>query len=162
MDPNDCGCEVEIWDCQGGPIPVPVDSSGCPIGDKYCKIQVGPQAGPITVAAAGTGTITIAITDFTWAKVKGLVLSAFDAAAGNADVLRTIGVTQIKVQGIENTDGEVSAERYRGDATGSGRGTGQHYRGTMGSAGGTMTIGVVNNSLVAAVIGAAVDVDASR
>ena len=156
------GPDVEYWDCQGGLQMVEVDGKGCPLNDKYCKIQVGPQAGPTSVAAGAAGTITIAITDFTWAKVKGLVLSAFSSAAGNADILHAIGVTQIKVQGVENLDGEVTAERYRADATGAAVGTGQAYRGTIGSAGGQVTISVFNRSLVTAVIGAALDVNAIR
>jgi len=141
---------------------VETDGKGCPLNDKYCKIQVGPATGPTTLAAGIAGTITINIANFTWAKIRGLVLSAFSSSAGNADILHTIGVTSIDVQGIENLSGEVTAERYRQDATGAGVGTQQAYRGTIGSAGGQVTIGVINRSLVAAVIGAALDVNAIR
>ncbi len=152
----------EYWDCQGGLVAVKVDGKGCPVEDKYCKIQVGPAAGPTTLATGVAGVITIAITNFTWAKIRGLVLSVFDGAAGNADLLHTLGVTQIRVQGVDNIDGEVTGERYRADATGAGVGTAQAYRGTIGSAGGTVTIDVINRSAVTVIIGAALDVNAVR
>lgn len=158
------GPETEYWDCQGGFLAVELDGQGCPMQDKYCKIQVGPPGGPVTAAPGAPFTITITIANFTWAKIRGLVLSIFDAAAGNADLLHTGTITSVDVQGIENISGIVAADRYRGDATGSGKagGTTQKWRGTIGSAAGNITIAGVNNSLATVIILAALDVDAMR
>lgn len=155
----------EIWDCQGGPVHVPVDSDGCPLEQKYCKIQLGPQGpGPFAVAAGGSLTLTFAVQDFTYAKVKGLVIQANDPAAGaGTDYLQNLVVTQIRIQGIDNIDGEVPAQRYASDATGSGpRGTGQSYRGTLGSAGGQATVVVRNDGPATANVAAAFDANAVR
>lgn len=154
--------DIEYWDCQGGMQAVELDGQGCPMQDKYCKIQVGPPGGPVTAGPGAPWTITITIANFTWAKVRGLVLAAFDAAAGNADLLHTQSVSGIDVQGVKNSGGIVAAERYRADATGANRGTGQAYRGTIGSAGGAVTIDGVNNSLVTVTLLSALDVDALR
>lgn len=159
---DQCECNYEIWDCQGGPVPVPVDSDGCPLSEKYCKVQVGPQGpGPFTVAAGASITLTVTVPDFTYAKIKGMVLQASEPVSG-ADRLHELVVTSIRVQGIDNIDGEIPATRYRPDATGSNRGTGQSYRGTLGSAGGNATITLRNDGASSLLVSQAFDVNATR
>lgn len=160
---DSCGCEYEVWDCQGGPIEVMVDSEGCPIDQSYCKVQIA-AAAVTSIAAAATAVITITTNDFSKAKVRGLVLQASDpAAAGIGEALDQIGVTGIRIQGIENIDGEVPGSRFRHDATGSNVGTGQAYRGNLGSSGGDGLITVINRSTATTLnVWAAFDVNAVR
>lgn len=160
---DSCGCEYEVWDCQGGPIEVMVDSEGCPIDQSYCKVQIGPAA--VTAIAAGaTAVITITTNDFSKAKVRGMVMQASDPAAVlGADWLNQLGVSGIRIQGIENIDGEIPATRFREDATGSNVGTGQAYRGNLGSSGGDALITVINRSAATTLnVWVALDVNAVR
>ena len=154
-----CGCEFEIWDCQGGPVEVMTDSDGCPLDQNYCKVQLGGAA--VTIAAGAAGTITITTNIFSQAKVRGLVLQAIDPV-GDVDTLHGFGVTSVEIQGIENISGEVPATRYRQDATGNNVGTGQAFRGNMGSAGGDAVIGLFNRSSVSSIVWAVLDVNAVR
>ena len=127
----------------------------------YCKTQSG--ATVLGVAAGAPFTITIAIANFSYAKVKGLVMVAYDPALG-IDHLREIELTSIAIQGTENINPIVTADRYNAQATGSGGGAGtkQAFRGAMGSSQGTMVIIGTNRSAVTLNINATIDINAVR
>lgn len=151
----------ETWQCGQGLTDIRVDDAGCPVDDKYCKTQAGGE--DLAVAAGAAWSITIELPNFYEARVRGLVLQAFDVAAGNADLLHTQTVTSIDIMGNENLGNDlVGAERYRADATGAANGTSQYFRGRLGTNGGVMTIEGVNNSLVVVDVIATIDVNAIR
>lgn len=153
---------TENWHCQHGLRKVRTDDTGCPIEREFCKTQAG---GSDTGTATGAAwSITITLDNFLEARVTGLVLQAFDEAVGNADVLHTQSVTSINIMGTENLgNGVVGAERFRADATGSQKtGTGQAYRGRLGTNGGPLVITGVNNSAVTVTVIATVSVNARR
>lgn len=154
--------KTESWECQSGMTDVRVDDNGCPVDREFCKVQAGGIDAAVLTTAAWS--ITITLDNFLEARVKGLVLQAFSNAAGNADVLHTQTVTSINIMGTENLgNGSVGAERFRADAQGGyGAGTGQAYRGVLGTQGGPLVITGVNNSLVTVTVIATVDVNARR
>lgn len=156
----------EQWQCPQGLTELKTDANGCPLDQRFCKTQGGGQAGTLAVpiATGAPWTITVALPNFVEARVRGLVLQAFDVAAGNADVLHTQTLSSIQIQANEMLgNGIVGAERYRSDATGAGFvGSGQSYNGRLGSTGGNMVIQGVNQSLVGVVVIATVDVTAVR
>lgn len=155
------GKRKEYWACQAGLTEVVVDDHGCPTVDKFCKTQAGDIATGIVTGAAFTLTITLG--NFIEALVRGLVIQAFDEAAGNADILHTVTITSIVIMGTEQLgNATVGAERYRADATGAVEGTGQAYRGRLGTTGGAMIILGVNNSAVTITVIATIDVNAVR
>jgi hypothetical protein len=152
---------TETWECGTGLEDVRVDDDGCPIDRKFCKTQAGDRAVAIVTGAAWTLTITIA--NFVEARVKGFVLAAFDNAAGNADLLHTQLVTSIRIQGDEQLgNGVVSGERYRADATGAKVGSGEQWRGRLGTTGGNLVVTGLNLSGATVDIIGTVDVNAIR
>ena len=161
MQDDMCGCKYEVWNmqCQGGPIQVMVDDAGCPIQQQFCKVQAGANA--LAIAAGAPFTITIVVTNFTEAMVSGLVLSAIDPATG-VDALAGLDVNSIQIQGTENINGPITGERFRRDATGDRRGTGQSYRGRLGTTGGNLVITGLNRGPVTVDINATIDINAVR
>ncbi len=157
---NGCGCVSETWQCQQGLTEVQMDAAGCPIDQRFCKTQVGDTAA--AVAAGAAFTLTIAVPNFSDARVAGLVLSAVDPATG-ADWLDAVTLSSISIQGTEELGGgTVSAGRYRRDANGANCGTGQAYRGRLGTTGGSMVITGVNNGAATLFINATADINAIR
>jgi len=159
---NGCSCANEVWDCQGGPVAVPVDARGCPLEPQYCKQQAGAFA---TVAAGAAFAITIAVGNLVSAKVRSFFMEASDPAAPVAasppgSLLQNVGVTGITILGNQVITGEVPATRYAHDTEGPGGcGIQQSYRGNLGTAGGVVLVTGVNRSAVPLTIWAAVDID---
>lgn len=151
MENSSIGADHEIWQCQDGPITVEVDAAGCPLNNLYCKIQAG--ATTLALAAGATAVITVIVTNLIFARVRGLVLQASQpglvAPVGEGGLLDYVGVTGINILGNEHISGEVPATRYAHDSTGvRGEGTGQYFRGDLGTAGADSLITVVNRSAV--------------
>ena len=143
-------CTHESWQCQNGLTEVEVDSNGCPINQMFCKTQVGAQAvdalGAAVIPPATAFTITLAVPNFTEARVKGLVLAGCDpTGVVVSDFLDCLEISSIQIQGTEELGGGVvTGARYRSDATGSNCGSGQSYRGRLGTTGGNMVITGIN------------------
>ena len=90
-------------------------------------------------------------------------LQAFSTAAGNADVLHTQVVTSVVIGGEQNLGNAiVGGERYRADATGAKEGSGEKWRGLMGTTGAPLVITGINRSLVAVNVIGTVDVNGIR
>ncbi len=159
---QDCGCQTEIWQCNGGLTPVECDAAGCPIDQRFCKTQAGDEA--LGVASGATFTLTISATNFTEARVRGFVMAAQDPAAAGAglDMLDGIVIDSIEIQGTQEINGPVPARRYTRDATGAVQGTGQYWRGKLGTTGGDLiVIGRNLNAVTVNVFGVA-DINAVR
>ena len=157
------GGDIEIWDCQGGPQQILVDSDGCPLDSSYCKIQAGNTA--LAVAAGAAFTIPIVVTNLVFARVRGFIMQASDpaAVAADLDMLPTIGVTGIDVLGNQMISGEVPGTRFRNDTQGPGGiGIQQLYRGDLGTAGGAVTVVGINRSAVAVDVWAAIDITGKK
>jgi hypothetical protein len=161
-------CTHESWQCQNGLTEVQVDSNGCPLNQMFCKTQVGAQAvdalGSAVIPAASAFTITLSVPNFTEARVKGLVLAGCDpSGAVLSDFLDCLEISSIQIQGTEELGGGVvTGARYRSDSTGSNCGSGQSYRGRLGTTGGNMVITGINQSASAIRINATADINAVR
>lgn len=165
MERSDIGADHEIWQCQEGPTKIAVDVNGCPIDSLYCKIQAGGVS--LAIAAGATVTITVTVVNLTYARVAGLVIASSNPAvvapAGPGNMNAYVGITSINILGNEHVSGEVTADRYTRDATGvKGVGTGQTYRGGMGTAGAVALIVVTNRSAVAINVWATLDVTGKK
>lgn len=161
-----CSCETENWCDRNGPVPVQVDSAGCPLSERYCKIQAGGTA--LAIAAGAAFTITITITNLVSARVRGMTMEAAGtagpiAAQVSPSLLNYIGVNSILILGTQMLSGEVHATRWARDATGPGGvGTRQWYPGDLGTAGGLAVIVGINRSVVEVNIWAAIDIDGMK
>ncbi len=153
----------ETWCMPDGPVNVAVDAGGCPISERYCKLQSGATA--LAVAAGAVFTLTITVTNLVSARIRGMIVEASDPAAPIAtslggSLLANIGITGVTVLGTNMISGEVPATRWAHDATGPGGvGTAAQYKGDLGTAGGTVIITGINRSASALNIWGQVDID---
>lgn len=165
MKHGSCECKEEIWNCGDGPVAVAVDAGGCPIGERFCKLQAGALA---AVATGAAFTITITVTNLVSARIRGLVIQASDPLAPilaslGMDLTGQIAITGIAVLGQQNISGECNATRWGAQATGPGGvGTGAFYKGDLGTAGGTVIITGVNRSASTLNVWATCDIDGVR
>lgn len=162
MEDGSSAAEHEVWSCQDGPIVVAVDSAGCPLDSQYCKIQAGAVA--LAVAAGATFSITITVRNLIFAKVRGFNMEASDpAAVPLTGRLELVGVTSIDVLGNEMLTGEVPGSRFKNDSTGPGGvGTGQLYRGDLGTAGGDVVVQGINRGTVVINVWASIDITGKK
>lgn len=159
---EDCGCQTEIWQCNGGLTPVECDGAGCPLESRFCKTQAGDEA--LGVAAGAAFTLTIDATNFTEARVRGFVMEANDPAVTGPgeSLLSGIVIDTIEIQGTQEINGPVPGSRYARDATGAVQGTGQYWRGKLGTTGGQMIVTGRNLNFVTCNVFGAADINAVR
>ena len=160
VDGKECACEVETWNCDGGPIDVAIDASGCPISPKYCKQHAGGQALAVGIGAAFT--ITIAVTNLNEARVRGILMEATapGAAIPGISALPNIEVNSMILLQNQLISGFVPGTRFAHDVTGPNfSGFSAFVRGKMGTAGGVLVVQGVNRSAVVLDIYASVDID---
>lgn len=164
-----CNCNgTEVWACgdQGQPVEVQVDAAGCPVAQRFCKLQAGATALAIVAGAAFTATVTV--TNLTSARIRGMVMEASDPLAPIAtslggSLLALIGITGITVLGAQMLTGESPATRWAKDATGPGGiGTASFYRGDLGTAGGTVLVAGIARTASALNYWVSVDIDGVR